>query len=204
MRRETPREKVERLLATVPRPFVVKIEGIWTVADGVYLYPFKPPFPIRCIYNGRFYFVSDCKHYFDFFSYDESSIENFVIQKNINSFPKPKDLVESQSRFRIYTYRRNPPEVVPAEPIPDAGEQLTPTQLTINNMGRTVREFSAVLDNTATVNIPQPDPIVNPQDPPPPVTPATGIVERITPAEFDPTPYIPFMTTPDLPTPNTH
>lgn len=100
-------------LASVERPFAVKIDGIWRAAQGVYIYPFSPV-KIKCIYQGR-EVILDERHFADCEGCSDNEMEYEIINRNISTFParpKPK-----MARLRGVIDNQTPIiEIVAAQP----------------------------------------------------------------------------------------
>ena len=113
-KRETLTEKTIRILTTIPRPFIVCIDGIWRKVEGVYILPLIEPFKIKYILNGLEY-SSDSSIAIDVRGYEEKIIEQKVISKNLETLPpklKQKDdgdgfnwTVDVPPTFRLTTNR---------------------------------------------------------------------------------------------------
>ena len=123
------RNQIELSLTTQFRKFIIQIDNVWRLAEGVYVRPLVNPFIIKCVYNGKFHITNSA--YFDCFGRNDEEIEYLVIEKNltnllVNVKPKKKKVMVE---YRVYTPRATiPPDAFRFETATDTDDiQIEPT-----------------------------------------------------------------------------
>lgn len=164
MKRETPKQKVSRILTTVPRLFIISLDGIWRTAYGVYVEPLVEPFIVKVVYNGRSLIFPDPRYCVDYSGYDNGIVEKDIVRRNISTLPKlppgPK---------LIYTYS-------------------SPASRRYGGVANFPSYYTSIVSSATTLDlpvppIPAPDPepeiIVRAEGPIPIITPNTMFVDTV-------------------------